>query len=246
MTCFWRHAFIFEVTYFLLYGKLLVFMTFLVSWCVLTSWWTFWRHDAFDVITNFLLIAWCTFRNFDVMTCFLTLWHIFWRHYVLSIFLDLMTCFLIYFLTFWCTFRRYNVLLMHWRTYGHYSVHFGVITYFLQSWRTSWRHDLLYWCHDILLMSHTFWHIPFQPNSLKNLDPGLFCCFLRATYCTCALLTYSYLMDCEVHLTKWNDLGPLFSGQNHTSTHDEHTYGHWFCMTLHLLITNSSNQGCLI
>ena len=36
----------------------------------------------------------------------------------------------------------------------------------------------------------------------------------------------SYLKDCEVHLTKCNDLGLLLSGQNHTSTHDEHAYGH--------------------
>ena len=28
-------------------------------------------------------------------------------------------------------------------------------------------------------------HILFIPISLKNLDPGLFCCFLKATYCTC-------------------------------------------------------------
>ena len=26
--------------------------------------------------------------------------------------------------------------------------------------------------------------------------------------------------------------------QNHTSTHEEHTYGHWFFMALHLLIIN--------
>ena len=30
--------------------------------------------------------------------------------------------------------------------------------------------------------------------------------------------------------------------QNHTSTHEEHTYGHWFFMALHLLITNSYNH----
>ena len=159
-------------------------MIFLTSWCVFYVMTCFWRHDVFffyfmanflsswrfDVITNFFLISWCTLRTFDVMTYFLTLWHIFWRHDVLSIFVDLMTCFMIYFLTFWCTFWRYNVLLM---------------SYFLQSWRTSWRHDLLYWRNDIFLVSYSFWHIPFHPNSLTNLDPCLFCCFLKATHCTC-------------------------------------------------------------
>ena len=84
-------------------------------------------------------------------------------------------------------FMYFSTLLRTFYVVFWTCVHFGVITYFLQSWRTSWRHDLLYWRNDILFMSYTSWHIPFHPSSLKNLDPGFFCGFLRATHCTCGL-----------------------------------------------------------
>ena len=39
--------------------------------------------------------------------------------------------------------------------------------------------------------------ISFLPISLKNLDPGLFCCFVKATYCTCC----SFRMICKMTVT---------------------------------------------
>ena len=108
-----------------------------------------WR---FDVITNFLLISWCTFRTFDIMTYILTLWHIF----------DFMTRFFIYFLTFWCTFRRYNVLLMTFlyimtyilvllHTFCNHDVPVGVMTYFIDAVTYFWRHILFGTFHFTLI-----------------------------------------------------------------------------------------------
>ena len=79
-----------------------------------------------------------------------------------------------------------TLLRIFYVVFGHLCI-LVLLHTFLQSWRTFWRHDLLYWRNDLRLMSYASWHIQFHHNSLKNLDPGFFCCFLRATYCTCGL-----------------------------------------------------------
>ena len=169
MTSCWRHGEIFDVitnllTSWYIFNIITNFFNFLrhheLFNVFLTSQRTFWLHDklfdmmtCFDFMTNFWLV-------FDVMTNLFTSWR-----RAFNIF-DLMTCFLIF-----------------WRNDVLFGVYCDVITYFLQSWRTlckSWWHDLLYWRNDILLMSYTFWHIPFHHNSL--------------TYCTCVII-YSLSTD---------------------------------------------------
>ena len=105
MTCIWLHENCLR-----LYGKLLVDMTFLFSWYVLTSWWTFWRHDpfwchnelSFDIIMYFPYF-WCYDILFNIMTYF-----------------DVMT----YFPYFWTSWR------VSWFTFWRFDVLFDVITYF--------------------------------------------------------------------------------------------------------------------
>ena len=132
----------------------------------LTSWCTFWLHDAlFDFITNFL-------SSWDIFNVLKTFW-------LNNVFL---TC-----LTSWRTFDVMKIVLTSWRILWRHDViwrHelFGVMTNFLTSWRTFdyfccndvgfflrknmmcflhhdtflWRHDVLRH-HDILLTY--FWRV---------------------------------------------------------------------------------------
>ena len=74
----------------------------------------------------------------------------------------------------------------------NHDVLLGVMTYFI---------DVMtyFWCHILFGTFH------FNPNSLKNLDPGLFCCFRKATYCTCvSVFTFTRL---KIKMTDWDIFG---------------------------------------
>ena len=116
-TC-WRHDELFDALFD-------VMMHFLILWCVLTSWRTFWSHD---VMMHFLIL-WCV----------LTSWRTFWRHDELF---EVMTNFLRHFLTSWWTLWRhdkpFDVITYFSRCNVFFLRHdelFDLMTNFLTSWR---------------------------------------------------------------------------------------------------------------
>ena len=93
-------------------------MTFLTLGHFLTSWRSFWRHDALFFRHDELFD-----KHFDVMTNFV------WRYAVF------LTNFMTNFLTSWCIVDAMHILTSWWTVWGH--------DIFLTSWQTCWRHDEL-------------------------------------------------------------------------------------------------------
>ena len=130
---FWHHDKLFKV----MTNLLSSWNVFDIMTNFLSSWQTFWRHDVFDIMTNF-----STFfgEHFDVLTCF-------WRHNELF---EVMTCFWLHykicfyiFLTPW---RVFDVMTCFWLHDKLFDIMTNVWTSwrFLTLWRTFWSNDDLF------------------------------------------------------------------------------------------------------